>query len=170
MYCPACSTANPPGSDACGNCGTSFARLDEPAPHDRVERGLMTDPVSALGPRPPVTVPADALLGAAVRAMIDGGIGAVLVTAPDGTLAGILTERDFLAKVAGQPGYAALPARDFMTPDPETVGPADTIAFALGRMDAGGYRHLPVVEGGVPVGVVSVRDVLRYVTRLCQSG
>lgn len=170
MYCPSCSTANPPGSDACGNCGTSFARLDEPAPHDRVERGLMTDPVAALGPRPPVTVPLDAPLGAAVRAMIDGGIGAVLVTHPDGTLAGILTERDFLAKVAGQPGYAALPARDFMTPDPETVGPADTIAFALGRMDAGGYRHLPVVEGGVPVGVVSVRDVLRYVTRLCQSG
>jgi CBS domain-containing protein len=144
--------------------------LDEPAPQDRVERGLMTDPVSALGPREPVTVPADAGLGAAVRAMIDGRVGAVLVTRPDGTLAGILTERDFLAKVAGQPGYEALPVREFMTHDPETVGPAATIAFALGRMDAGGYRHLPVVDGGRPVGVVSVRDVLRYVTRLCQPG
>lgn len=169
MYCPACGTPNPPGGDACGNCRTPLTPLDEPAPHDRVERGLMTDPVSALGPRDPVTVPLAADLGAAVRAMIDGGIGAVLVTHPDGRLAGILTERDFLAKVAGQPGYAALPARDFMTPDPETVGPADTIAFALGKMDAGGYRHLPVVDGEKPVGVVSVRDVLRYVTRLCQS-
>ena len=170
MYCPACQTANPPGSDACGHCGTPLARLDEPAPHDRVERGLMADPVSALGPRDPVTVPLDADLGAAVRAMIAGGIGAVLVVHPDGTLAGILTERDFLSKVADRPGFAALPARDFMTPDPETVGPADRIAVALGRMDGGGYRHLPVVDGGRPVGVVSVRDILRYVTRLCQAG
>jgi CBS domain-containing protein len=56
-----------------------------------------------------------------------------------------------------------------MTRDPETVTPADTLAFALGKMDAGGYRHLPVVAGGRPVGVVSVRDVLRHVTRTSQS-
>jgi len=170
MYCPACGTVNKPGSDACGNCMLSLAHLDDPTPHDRIERRLMTDPVAVLHPRAPVTVAADADLGTAIRRMVDGNVGAVLVTVADGTLAGILTERDFLTKVAGQPGYASLPARDFMTPAPETVAPTDTLAFALGKMDAGGYRHLPVVADGRPVGVISVRDVLRHVTRVCQTG
>ena len=71
MYCPACGHPNPPGSDECGNCRLSLAHLDEPALHDRVERSLMTDPVTVLGPREPVTVAADANLGQAIRQMID---------------------------------------------------------------------------------------------------
>ena len=171
MYCPACNyTRNPPGADACDNCGLPLVRTDEPALHGRVERSLMTDPVSSLHPRGPVTVPADAALGDAISLMIDRRVGAVLVVGPAGELAGILTERDFLTRVAGRPGFERLPVGDFMTRDPETVTPADTLAFALGKMDAGGYRHLPVVTGGRPVGVVSVRDVLRHVTRTSQSG
>jgi CBS domain-containing protein len=171
MYCPACNYArNPPGADACAHCGLPLVRPDEPGLHGRVERSLMTDPVSVLGPKEPVTVPADAALGDAIRLMIDRRVGAVLVVGPDGALVGILTERDFLTRVAGTTGFERLPVRDFMTADPETVTPADTLAFALGRMDAGGYRHLPVVAGGRPVGVVSVRDVLRHVTKTSQAG
>ncbi len=170
MYCPTCGHVNKPGSDACGNCMLPLVHLDEPAMHDRVERSLMTDPVAILAPREPVTVGVEDHLGEAVRRMIDRGVGAVLVTASDGELVGILTERDFLTKVAGQSGFADLPVREFMTPDPEIVSPSDSLAFALGKMDAGGYRHLPVVTGGKPVGVVSVRDILRHVTRICQSG
>lgn len=169
MRCPACHTPNTPGADACRACELPLTHLDEPAPHDRIERGLMTDPVTALGVRAAVVVPADAVLADAVRAMIGGNTGAVLVTGPGGELVGVLTERDILTKAAGRPDFDALPVRDLMTRDPETVGPADTVAFALGMMDAGGYRHLPVVDGGRPVGVVSVRDVLRYVTRLSQN-
>jgi CBS domain-containing protein len=54
-----------------------------------------------------------------------------------------------------------------MTPKPETVAPSDILAVALGRMDTGGYRHMPVVENGRPVGVISVRDVLRHLTAFC---
>ena len=170
MYCPACGhDKNPPGADECGNCKLALAHLDAPAPHGPVETSLMNDPVSILDPRPPLTVPADATLGDAVRQMIAGRIGAVLVTGASGELVGILTERDFLLKVAGQPGFEALPVARFMTPDPDTVTPTDTLAFALGKMDAGGYRHLPVVENGRPVGVISVRDILRHVTGLCQD-
>jgi CBS domain-containing protein len=93
----------------------------------------------------------------------------VVVVSASGALTGILTERDFLMKVAGQPHYALLPVRDFMTREPETVSLADTLAFALGKMDAGGYRHLPVVEDELPIGVISVRDILRHVTKLCQE-
>jgi len=56
-----------------------------------------------------------------------------------------------------------------MTPHPETVGPADPLAFALGKMAGGGYRHLPVVKDGQPVGVISVRDILRHIVWLCRD-
>lgn len=170
MYCPACGHQNEPGCDACANCMLSLSHLGESAPHDRVERSLTAESVAALNPRAPVTVPHHADLGSAIRLMIDRGVGAVLVVERTGALVGILTERDFLTKVAGQPGYAALPVREFMTRDPETVEPADTLAFALGKMDSGGYRHLPVVENDRPIGVISVRDILRHVTFLCQNG
>ena len=170
MRCPHCGSVNEPGSDACGNCMLPLVHMDEPALHDRVQRNLMTEPVSALGPREPVTVGLGADLGEAIQEMIRQRVGAVLVTGADGVLAGILTERDFLTKVAGQPGFGALAVRDFMTHRPETVAPTDSLAFALGKMDAGGYRHLPVVADGKPVGVVSVRDILRHITRVCQNG
>lgn len=170
MYCPACGHLNLPGNDVCEQCLVSLAHVDGPVPLDRVERGLMSVSVAGLSPREPVTVPVSTDLGQAIREMTDRKVGAVLVIDPAGELVGILTERDFLCKVAGQPGFEALPIRDFMTPTPETVAPTDTLAFALGKMDAGGYRHLPVVADGKPVGVISVRDILRHVTRLCQDG
>lgn len=169
MYCPACGHQNLPGSDACEKCMLPLAPMDGPTPHDRVQHSLMTDPVSVLDPRPPVTVPADVGLGVAVQLMMDRKVGAVLVTAADGTLTGVLTERDFLTKVAGEVAFATFPVARFMTPKPETVLATSTLAFALSKMDAGGYRHLPVVEGGKPVGVISVRDILRHLMQLCQE-
>jgi CBS domain-containing protein len=67
------------------------------------------------------------------------------------------------------PDFAHLPLQPVMTLNPETVSPDDTLAFALHKMDVGGYRHLPVVEGGRPVGIISVRDVIRHITRLCKG-
>jgi CBS domain-containing protein len=54
-----------------------------------------------------------------------------------------------------------------MTPNPETVQETNPLAFALRMMDVGGYRHLPVVNGDKPTGVISVRDVLRHVLSHC---
>jgi CBS domain-containing protein len=167
MRCPACDHPNPPGADECERCQTPLAALDVPTPHGPIETSLLNDPVSVLDPRPPMTIPAEAELGQAVRVMIDQRVGAVLVTGAAGELVGILTERDFLLKVVGEPGYERLPVSRFMTPKPETVAPTDILAVALGRMDTGGYRHMPVVEDGRPVGVISVRDVLRHLTAFC---
>ncbi|VTT96434.1 signal transduction protein with cbs domains : CBS domain containing protein OS=uncultured Acidobacteria bacterium GN=HGMM_F54F02C36 PE=4 SV=1: CBS: CBS [Gemmataceae bacterium] len=166
MRCPLCETVNPPGADACEKCQAPLTALDTPLAQGPLEANLLTTPVSVLEPRPPVTVPATGTLGDAIRQMIDVRVGAVLVTGPGGELVGILTERDFLTKVAGVAGYESLPVSQFMTRGPETVEPTDALAVALGRMDAGGYRHLPVVRDGKPVGVISVRDVLRYLTTL----
>jgi CBS domain-containing protein len=165
MYCPTCGHLNLPGADSCEKCEFPLAGLDVPAGNDRVERSLIADTVAGLKPKQPVTVTPQETLGRAVREMCDRKVGAVLVE-----LAGILTERDFLTKIAGHESFADLPVAQFMTQRPETVSPTDSLAFALGKMDAGGYRHLPVVEDGKAVGVISVRDLLRHVTSLCQDG
>jgi CBS domain-containing protein len=171
MYCPACGhDKNPPGADACANCGLALTHLDAPAANGPVETSLTRDSVSVLDPRPPLTVPLDATLGDAIRQMTTGRTGAVLVTGAAGELVGILTERDFLTKVAGEPGFEQLPVTRFMTANPETVSPTDVLAYALGKMDAGGYRHLPVVLAGKPVGVISVRDILRHITAIGLDG
>src|SRR5437588_8693493 len=159
MICPSCGCTNLPGQETCGNCQQDLTRWDQPRPANRVERSLMEEPVSVLPVHTPTTVSPDTPLCQAMARMLEGNIGAVLVVDAAGRLLGILSERDLLKKVAGvhQP-YAELPVSRFMTARPEAVAPTDPLSFALHRMDAGGYRHIPVVEAGRPVSVVSVRD------------
>jgi CBS domain-containing protein len=115
-------------------------------------------------------VTAEATVREAIQILLARDIGALMVVGPDGKLVGIFSERDLLTKVAGtHPDYDRLPVHQFMTPKPETVGPADLLAFALHKMDVGGYRHMPVVQDGLPVGMISVRDMLRHITRLCKG-
>jgi CBS domain-containing protein len=166
MLCPVCGEPNYPGEDHCVFCVFDLASVDLPFSNNQVEGSLIADPVSVLDPRRPVTVLASAPLKDAIAAMLAERVGAVLVVGGTGRLVGILTERDFLTRVAGSPGYTVLPVRQFMTRDPESVTPTDPLAFALAKMDLGGYRHLPVTDSGRPVGVISVRDILRHVMRI----
>jgi CBS domain-containing protein len=156
------------GADACSHCGGDLTALDRPQPGDAVEAALLRDTVADLRPRPPVCVPPTADLGRVMRVMTDEGVGAVLVTGDGGRLVGILTERDFLTRIAGSDALSLLPVAQFMTRHPETVRPIDPLAYAVRMMDAGNYRHLPVVDDDRPVGVVSVRDVLRHVLDICR--
>jgi CBS domain-containing protein len=170
MICPNCGHDNLPGSEECTSCLQDLTQLDRPTAHDRVERSLMEDPVSALRPRKPVTVRPTATVREAMQTMLARDLGALLVVDGAGKLLGILSERDLLVKVAGlHDDYADLPVEHFMTPQPETVTDEDTLAFALHKMDIGGYRHLPVLSEGKPAGVISVRDLLRHITRLCKD-
>ena len=118
------------------------------------------------GPLAPPSISRTRTLPACAPCRFRSTGGAVLVVDDAGSLVGIVTERDFLTRIADQPGLADLPVRDFMTPNPETVLKTDTVAMALGKMNVRGYRHLPVVEGNKPVGMISVRDILRYMTGL----
>ena len=168
MICPTCGHDNLPGNEECVHCQQDLTPLDRPMAQDKVERSLMEDPVSLLNPKPPVTVAPSTTLKQALQAMLASDIGALLVVDDHGKLIGIFSERDLLKKVAGiHVLYADMPVRSFMTSKPVTLASTDTLAFALHKMDGGGYRHVPVLEKGKPVGVVSVRDMLRHITRLC---
>jgi CBS domain-containing protein len=170
MICPSCGWDNLPGSEECQNCQQDLTPLDRPVAQDRVQRSLMEDAVSLLKPKTPVTVRSTATVGEAVAIMFQRNLGSVLVVDEAGHLRGIFSERDLLKKVVGiHPDYAGMPVARFMTTSPEAVTQDDTLNFALHKMDVGGYRHLPVVEGGRPVGVISVRDMLRHITRLCKE-
>ncbi len=170
MICPTCGCDNLPGNEECANCQQDLTPLDRPAAQNRVERSLMEDTVGGLRPSPPVTIALTASIAEAIQAMLTHNLGAVLVVDDDGKLVGILSERDLLKKVAILPDpYAELYVEDVMTAAPETVTADDRLAFALHKMDVGGYRHLPVLNGDKPSGVVSVRDMLRHITRLCKE-
>lgn len=169
MICPTCGWDNLPGSEECGNCLQDLTPLDRPMAQDRVERSLMEDAVLVLAPKPPVTIRPSTPLRTAVQTMLAQDIGALLVVDEEGQLLGIFSERDLLKKVAGLYDDFDLPVEDFMTKNPETVTDEDTLAFALHKMDGGGYRHLPVLTNGQPSGVISVRDLLQHITRLCKE-
>jgi CBS domain-containing protein len=106
-----------------------------------------------------LTVGADEGLAEAAKRMVARGVGAVLVM--DGErLAGILTERDLLKAVAA--GFSEnARVREWMTRHPETVEASDTTDHAAALMIHGGFRHLPVLEGGAVAGIISIRDLMR---------
>ncbi len=97
----------------------------------------------------------------AVRSMDARRVGAVLVL-ESGRLQGVFTERDLLRATArGLTTEATV--GDWMTPHPETIEPDDTTEHAAVLMIHGGFRHLPVVEAGAVVGILSIRDLMQSV-------
>jgi CBS domain-containing protein len=104
--------------------------------------------------------PATDLSEAALK-MTERGVGAALVLSGD-HVSGILTERDVLRAVATGPVEGTHVAA-WMTRDPETVDVSETLGQAAAVMIHGGFRHLPVLDGNVPVGIVSIRDLMRVV-------
>jgi CBS domain-containing protein len=178
MICPSCCHKNLPGDEVCKRCKQPLTPFDLPQPENSVERSVMYDQVKTLKQNAPVTIDQTATIGDAMALMVSTNVGAILITDKHGHLMGILSERDLLKKVGlltlsesegSGASYQKLPITQFMTPRPECVSTIDTLNFVLQKMDAGGYRHVPVLEGGKPVGIISARDMLRFVTRLCKD-
>jgi CBS domain-containing protein len=94
------------------------------------------------------------------RLMKEARVGAVLVVR-EGELVGIFTERDAVYRVmAVDRDPAATRLDEVMTPRPKTLSPDEPFGHALLLMNENGFRHVPVVEAGRPVGVVSARNAL----------
>jgi len=107
-----------------------------------------------------VTVAATTTVAEAARLMKQRHVGAAMVV-EGGKLAGVFTERDALFRVTAE-GRDALttPVAEVMTRNPQTIHPNKPFAHALQMMHDGSFRHVPVVEDGRPVGMVSARDAL----------
>jgi CBS domain-containing protein len=105
--------------------------------------------------------PGDALRVAA-ETLSQRGIGALVVSEAGTDVLGILSERD-IVRVLARRGPACLdePVRASMTPNPVTCTPEERSDAVLARMSAGRFRHLPVVEAGQMIGLISIGDVVQ---------
>ena len=126
-----------------------------------LSRNLRNEPVTRLNPTPPHSVQRTQSVADAVALMRERRVGCVLVC--DGRqIVGIFTERDLLRRVLATNRPLSLSISECMTADPVTVQPREPISAAIKRMQKGGYRHLPVVVDGKPVGILSVKRVVNY--------
>ena len=107
----------------------------------------------------PLTLPPDATVKEACRRMREMRVGAVLVTTDDRRLVGIFTGRDAVHRVLAEgKSSARTELSAVMTHNPTTLPPGKSAIEALRLMEHGRYRHLPVVDDGKLVGIVSRFD------------
>jgi CBS domain-containing protein len=109
-----------------------------------------------------VTIEPTADLTAAVKLLAEQRIGAVVILGADQRIVGILSERDIVRALA-EHGPTALnkPVGQVMTRDVKTCTEDDTIEGLMGRMTAGKFRHMPVVQQGKLLDIVSIGDVVK---------
>lgn len=110
-----------------------------------------------------VTIAPSATLADAAKMLASHRIGAVVVSDSDRKVSGILSERD-IVRVLGERGAAVLsqPVDTVMTRKVVTCTETDTIGALMERMTAGKFRHIPVVDDGRLVGIVSIGDVVKF--------
>lgn len=110
-----------------------------------------------------VTIAPSATLLEAAKLLAERRIGAVVVTGADHRVAGILSERD-IVRALGERGASALDENvaAVMTRKVTTCNEADTVVAIMERMTAGKFRHVPVVDQGRLVGVISIGDVVNH--------
>jgi CBS domain-containing protein len=107
-----------------------------------------------------VSVAPEDTLGEAAERMAEDGVGSAVVL-DSGRLIGILTERDLLRAVAGRVHTSEARVREWMTVDPMTATEETSADEAMRTMLEQGFRHLPVIEEGRTIGVVSLRELMR---------
>ena len=122
------------------------------APTVRTVADVMSSPV--------VTALPDETVAAAAARMSEPGVGSVVVVDGDRPI-GILTERDIVRFAAAGPSAAGHKVAEWMTADPDCVDPTCRCRRRSPRSAEHGYRHIPVVDDGDLVGVVSMRDLMR---------
>jgi CBS domain-containing protein len=108
-----------------------------------------------------VTARPDETTGEAIRRMLDAGVGSIVVC-EDNEAVGIFTERDVLRLAGAGADFETVLLKTAMTPSPLTISAEDAILEAAELMGERRLRHLPVVQDGNLVGMVSMRDVFGF--------
>jgi len=164
VLCPVCRHDNLQGDDNCENCGADLRNADIPEQAVSFQGRLLGEHLDELDVGSPTLVDANLALSGAIARMHEVPTDCLLVT-DAGRLIGIFTERDAALKVAGVK-LDAFDVRDFMTRDPVVLRHDETIAVAINKMAVGGFRHIPIVDDGRPIGVVAARDVFRHILKV----
>ncbi len=109
-----------------------------------------------------ITIGQDATIRAAVALLAEHGIGAIVVQSPEHELLGMLSERDIVRSLAANgPKTLDMTVAQLMTRHPTVASLKTTIFEAENLMTDGRFRHLPIVEDGKLIGVVSIGDVVK---------
>jgi CBS domain-containing protein len=109
-----------------------------------------------------VTASPEDTVAEAAKTLTKNKIGAVIVSGDGRTVDGVLSERD-IVKCLGAIGSAALDkqVREIMTAEVVGCRPEDTPNSVMERMTSGRFRHMPVIENGAMIGVISIGDVVK---------
>jgi CBS domain-containing protein len=166
--CPYCGHENIAGTDQCRKCLHSLTTKDLPAPgKEKLQKMIMTEKVSDfISKIPPIIVsPKTSLKEVVERMQALPTKGCVLVCDENQKLLGIASIRDILLKVAGiVKDLSSFPVEKIMTPRPECLDKNAPLSYALNKMSIGKFRHVPVLDHGKPIGVVSTRDLIEYLS------
>lgn len=167
--CPYCDYECIPGADHCDGCGQPLTQSHLPVPATQVERQLLKDRVS-LCRRTSLCVSPTLPVREALHLMVANNVGCILITKL-GRVEGIFTSRDALMKIGEKANELGdRPVSEYMTSPVETLKSTAKIAFAVHRMDLGGFRHIPIVdEYDRPTGILSARDILNYLAGQMRS-
>lgn len=130
-----------------------------------LDNRFLSKSIGLLNPPPPICVPETSPIKTALEIFKREKIGCVVCVDEHGRVSGIFSERDVVLKVVLS-DFAVNHAKisEVMTRNPQTATMTTTVGFALNMMSQGGFRHIPIVdEDNVPVGLVSVKDVVDHV-------
>lgn len=126
-------------------------------------KGLKIQDIAGADKAGVITAAPDTKAGEAARVLADKKIGLVVVVDGGGRIAGVLSERDIVRGIAAHgAGACEMPVDALMTRNVETCGLDDSPQAVMGRMSAGNFRHMPVMEGDDLVGIVSSKDIARH--------
>lgn len=165
MKCPFCGYENIEGTDNCRNCHEDLTAVRKKTSTDPLDKSIRHDPISVFTLTPPIIFGPDASIESVGQEISKHLKSALIVE--NGKLVGIVTKRDFLFKVLGKiSDIKNTPISMVMTQNPEVLKSTDKIATALNKMALRGYRHIPVMDNGTPLGVISVRDIIDYLAKM----
>ena len=140
--------------------------MDERVAENNVRLELavsINEPIEKILYNEPVIVKKNTVISDVVNLLIENDVSCVLIV-ENNKLEGIFTERDVVRKlVYGKHDFTKEVVGSFMTRNPETLSPSAPIAYALNKMAAGGYRHIPLVdEADKPIGYLSIKDIIEH--------
>ncbi len=166
MKCPFCGYQNIQGVDECDKCGEDLTAFDRsPRVKDRLEKSIAKNTLADLLTSEPAVVSPNTPIKIAIEHLAQENRSVLVVS--EEKLVGIVTERDILFKVIHKiKDLEKTPVSLVMTPNPESLQSTDKIAYALNKMAIGGFRHIPIIDHGKKIRVVSVRDILAFLAEM----